>query len=56
MRWPRLRAGRFTALDWPNVLAVAAEDARGAGVADRHVLRPGIAFDADRAARTTSCS
>jgi 2-polyprenyl-3-methyl-5-hydroxy-6-metoxy-1,4-benzoquinol methylase len=38
---------RVTALDWPSVLAVAAENARRAGVADRHVLRPGSAFDTD---------
>ena len=38
---------RITALDWPNVLAVAAENARRAGVADRHELRPGSAFDID---------
>jgi 2-polyprenyl-3-methyl-5-hydroxy-6-metoxy-1,4-benzoquinol methylase len=36
-----------TALDWPNVLAVATENARHAGVADRHALRPGSAFDTD---------
>jgi hypothetical protein len=36
-----------TALDWPNVLAVAEENAKRAGVADRHTLRPGSAFDAD---------
>jgi 2-polyprenyl-3-methyl-5-hydroxy-6-metoxy-1,4-benzoquinol methylase len=36
-----------TALDWPNVLAAAAENAQRAGVTDRHVLRPGSAFDAD---------
>ena len=38
---------RITALDWPNVLAVAAENARKAGVADRHALLPGSAFDTD---------
>jgi 2-polyprenyl-3-methyl-5-hydroxy-6-metoxy-1,4-benzoquinol methylase len=36
-----------TALDWPNVLAVAEENARRAGMADRYVLRPGSAFDVD---------
>jgi hypothetical protein len=36
---------RVTALDWPNVLAVAAENAKAAGVADRHTLLPGSAFD-----------
>ncbi len=35
----------ITALDWPNVLAVAEENARRAGVADRYALRPGSAFD-----------
>ncbi|WP_435021487.1 methyltransferase [Tundrisphaera sp. TA3] len=38
---------RVTALDWPNVLAVAEENARIAGVADRYDLRPGSAFDVD---------
>lgn len=36
-----------TALDWPNVLAVAAENASRACVAERHALRPGSAFDID---------
>jgi 2-polyprenyl-3-methyl-5-hydroxy-6-metoxy-1,4-benzoquinol methylase len=36
-----------TALDWPNVLAVAEENARRAGVAGRYALRPGSAFDVD---------
>jgi 2-polyprenyl-3-methyl-5-hydroxy-6-metoxy-1,4-benzoquinol methylase len=43
-RYPQ---ARITALDWPNVLAVASENARRAGVADRHTLRPGSAFDVD---------
>ncbi|HET6573542.1 MAG TPA: methyltransferase [Fimbriiglobus sp.] len=34
-----------TALDWASVLAVAAENARLAGVADRHTLLPGSAFE-----------
>ena len=38
---------QVTALDWPNVLAVAAENAQTAGVADRHALLPGSAFDTD---------
>jgi 2-polyprenyl-3-methyl-5-hydroxy-6-metoxy-1,4-benzoquinol methylase len=38
---------RITALDWPNVLAVAAENARRAGVGERHTLLPGSAFDVD---------
>jgi 2-polyprenyl-3-methyl-5-hydroxy-6-metoxy-1,4-benzoquinol methylase len=43
-RYPQ---ARITALDWANVLAVAAENARAAGVAERHALRPGSAFDVD---------
>ncbi len=43
----RYRQARISALDWPNVLAVAAENARAAGVADRHTLLPGSAFDVD---------
>jgi 2-polyprenyl-3-methyl-5-hydroxy-6-metoxy-1,4-benzoquinol methylase len=41
-RYPR---AHITALDWPNVLAVAAENARAAGLGDRHTLLPGSAFD-----------
>jgi 2-polyprenyl-3-methyl-5-hydroxy-6-metoxy-1,4-benzoquinol methylase len=41
----RIRQAHVTALDWPNVLAVAEENARGAGVAERYALRPGSAFD-----------
>lgn len=37
----------ITALDWPNVLAVATENAEKLGVAKRHTLLPGSAFDAD---------
>ena len=37
----------ITALDWANVLAVASENARAAGVADRHALLPGSAFEVD---------
>jgi len=36
---------QVTALDWANVLAVAAENAKIAGVSDRHHLLPGSAFD-----------
>ncbi|MFO0826264.1 MAG: class I SAM-dependent methyltransferase [Gemmataceae bacterium] len=36
-----------TALDWANVLAVAKENAQREGVADRHALRPGSAFEVD---------
>ncbi len=35
------------ALDWPQVLTVAQENARAAGVADRYRLLPGSAFDVD---------
>ena len=35
------------ALDWPSVLQVATENARAAGVASRHHLIPGNAFEAD---------
>lgn len=38
---------RITALDWANVLAMASENAHRAGVADRHALLPGSAFDTD---------
>jgi 2-polyprenyl-3-methyl-5-hydroxy-6-metoxy-1,4-benzoquinol methylase len=41
-RYPR---AHVTALDWPNVLEVAAENARRAGVAERYSLLPGSAFD-----------
>ena len=43
----RYRQAHVTALDWPNVLAVAAENARRANVAERYALRPGSAFDVD---------
>jgi len=35
------------ALDWPDVLAVATENAQRMGVADRHSTLPGSAFDVD---------
>ncbi len=35
------------AVDWPNVLEVATENAQKAGVADRHSTIPGSAFDVD---------
>jgi SAM-dependent methyltransferase len=38
---------RVVAQDWPNVLAVAAENARTAGVMDRFSTIPGSAFDVD---------
>jgi 2-polyprenyl-3-methyl-5-hydroxy-6-metoxy-1,4-benzoquinol methylase len=43
----RYPLAQITALDWPNVLAVAAENARRAGVGERHHLRPGSAFAVD---------
>ena len=36
---------QITALDWPNVLAVAQENARKAGVESRYKLCPGSAFE-----------
>lgn len=36
---------QVTALDWANVLAVAAEYAKTSGVSDRHHLLPGSAFE-----------
>lgn len=41
------REARVVAVDWPNVLAVAEENARLAGVADRFEKLPGSAFDVD---------
>jgi 2-polyprenyl-3-methyl-5-hydroxy-6-metoxy-1,4-benzoquinol methylase len=41
-QYPR---AHVTALDWPNVLEVAAENARRAGVAERYARLPGSAFD-----------
>lgn len=38
---------RINALDWANVLAVAAENAARAGVGDRLALLPGSAFEVD---------
>ena len=43
----RFPNSRVAALDWPNVLAVATENAMRDGVADRHILRPGSAFEID---------
>ena len=43
----RCRQAHVTALDWPNVLAVAEENARRSGVSERYALRPGSAFDVD---------
>ena len=36
-----------TALDWPNVLEVARENAQAAGVSDRFHVKPGSAFEVD---------
>jgi len=36
-----------SAVDWPNVLTVARENAEGAGVSDRYHTLPGSAFDVD---------
>jgi SAM-dependent methyltransferase len=41
-RYPNVEV---VALDWPNVLEVAVENARAAGVASRHHSLPGSAFD-----------
>ncbi|HEX9544007.1 MAG TPA: class I SAM-dependent methyltransferase, partial [Pyrinomonadaceae bacterium] len=40
-------AAEVTAVDWPNVLEVAKENAQSAGVSDRYHTRPGSAFDVD---------
>jgi precorrin-6B methylase 2 len=37
----------IVAQDWPNVLEVARENAKAAGVGNRHSLLPGSAFDVD---------
>ncbi|MGH7140057.1 MAG: methyltransferase family protein, partial [Pirellulales bacterium] len=37
----------IVAVDWPNVLQVALENARQAGVSDRYQTRAGSAFDVD---------
>lgn len=38
---------QITAIDWPNVLVVAAEHAKRAGIDGRHKLLPGSAFELD---------
>lgn len=43
----RAPAARIVAVDWPQVLAVAEENARAAGILDRYELRPGSAFDVE---------
>jgi SAM-dependent methyltransferase len=40
-------AAQIVALDWPNVLAVAEENAKKFGIADRWTKKPGNAFEAD---------
>jgi hypothetical protein len=40
-------AAHVTALDWPNVLQVAEENARAANVSARYALLPGSAFEVD---------
>jgi precorrin-6B methylase 2 len=42
-----LPEARITALDWPNVLEVAEENARRAGIHERYELLPGSAFEVD---------
>jgi ubiquinone/menaquinone biosynthesis C-methylase UbiE len=37
----------IVAIDWPNVLEVAKENAQAAGVADRYSVIPGSAFEVD---------
>ena len=37
----------IVALDWPNVLEIAVENAKKAGISDRYRTIPGSAFDAD---------
>lgn len=41
------QSARIVALDWPNVLEVAKENARNAGVSDRYSTIEGSAFDVD---------
>jgi ubiquinone/menaquinone biosynthesis C-methylase UbiE len=43
----RFAGAEIVALDWPNVLAVAEENARQAGIADRFRSLPGSAFEVD---------
>jgi precorrin-6B methylase 2 len=41
----RLKQAHIYALDWPNVLEIARENAKAQGMADRYHLLPGSAFD-----------
>ena len=43
----RNRQAEVVAVDWPNVLEVAKENAQAAGVSDRYQTKPGSAFDVD---------
>lgn len=43
----QIPSAQVYAVDWPNVLAVARENAQARGVGDRHHLIPGSAFDVD---------
>ena len=43
----RFPAAEVTAVDWPNVLAVAQENANAASLGDRYKTIPGSAFDVD---------
>jgi hypothetical protein len=52
-RYPQ---AQVAALDWLNVLAVAMENARQAGVAERYTLRPAAPSTLIGADRMTSCS
>lgn len=38
---------QIVAVDWPAVLTVAAENAKAAGVSERHTTRPGSVFETD---------
>ncbi len=41
------RQAHVTAMDWPNVLAIASENARRANVSERFALLPGSAFEVE---------
>jgi ubiquinone/menaquinone biosynthesis C-methylase UbiE len=43
----QFQAAEIVALDWPNVLEVAAENAQQAGISERYRLLPGSAFEVD---------
>lgn len=43
----RAPGAQIVAVDWPQVLAVAQENARAAGIIDRYETRPGSAFDVE---------